>query len=87
MMLLVIYMFKKFIEEYTNELKEKENKSTYNKASLISLIFIYISYLIYKYGHFLSFMQFLMHFIFARMHLRKFLLPLYDFLRETCYKL
>lgn len=39
MMLLVIYMFKKFIEEYTNELKEKENKSTYNKASLISLIF------------------------------------------------
>ena len=58
-----------------------------DSPSLISLIFIYISYLIYKYGHFLSFMQFLMHFIFARMHLRKFLLPLYDFLRETCYKL
>ena len=40
-------MFKKFIEEYTNALKEKENKTTYNKASLISLILSLIFTLIW----------------------------------------
>lgn len=36
---MVIYMFRKFINEYLEISKQKENKQDYYKASLISLIF------------------------------------------------
>ena len=56
-------MFKKFSEEYTNALKQKENKSSYNKASLISLIFSVIFTLVWI---FLMILTHTIHFEFAR---------------------